>query len=142
MEYTRALLAVAVCAAVGVATLSGPLAADTGPGSAGSERLGQGSAEATVGSDGRYDHRVPATTVDIERLDGRPALVYKLRVPALGYARSTTAFPEESGQHRPPSPAGVRQSRTGPSATRGNCWWHCGRAPTSACWSVGTSPSS
>ena len=109
MNHTRVLLAVAVCTAVGVATLSGSLGADIGPAS-GSDRLGHGSAAVTVErlpgtvrlveSDGGYDLQVPAATVDVERLDGRPALVYKLRIAALGYARSTTAFPESTGQHR------------------------------------------
>jgi len=110
MNHTRVLLAVAVCTAVGVATLSGSLGADIGATSAGSDRLGHGSAEVTVErlpgtvrlleQGGSYDLRVPAATVDVERLDGRPGLVYKLRIAALGYARSTTAFPESTGQHR------------------------------------------
>ena len=110
MEYSRALLAVAVAVAVGVATLSGPLAADVGTTTAEPDRLGNGSADVTVAElprtvslverEGGHDLRVPDATVDVERLDGRPGLVYKLRIPALGYARSTTAFPEASGQHR------------------------------------------
>lgn len=50
-------------------------------------RLEQGS----YGS-GAYYLRVPAATVDAERITGQPMLVYKLRIPALGYTHGTTHF--------------------------------------------------
>lgn len=41
---------------------------------------------------GAYYLRVPAATVDAERITGQPMLVYKIRIPELGYTRGTTHF--------------------------------------------------
>lgn len=48
---------------------------------------------------GAYYLRVADATVDVASVTGQPLLVYKLRIPAMGYVRGTTHFlsPEMDG---------------------------------------------
>lgn len=41
---------------------------------------------------GTYQLRVPDATVRVNRIRGQPLIVYKLKIPALSYTRSTTHF--------------------------------------------------
>lgn len=41
---------------------------------------------------GAYYLRVPDATVNIKRVEGQPMLVYKLRIPEMGFSRGTTHF--------------------------------------------------
>lgn len=49
---------------------------------------------------GAYYLRVPEATVDVAAVTGQPMLVYKLRIPELGYVRGTTHFLDESSTGR------------------------------------------
>jgi hypothetical protein len=108
MDLSRTLVAGTVTVIIGVALLSGPLVGAVDLTQARSDdtgELGQGSAEATVvslpddprlvkgqyGSETYYLQVAPAT-VDVSNVEGRPMLVYKLRIPELGYVRGTTTF--------------------------------------------------
>jgi hypothetical protein len=109
MDLSRALAAGTVAVVLAVTLVSGPLVGavdltearddDT------SGELGFGSVEATIVSlpddprlvkgqygSGAYYLRVGPATVDVSNVEGRPMLVYKLRIPELGYARGTTTF--------------------------------------------------
>jgi len=89
-----------------VLVLSGPLVGvvDLTPESRGAAELGDGTAEATVVGDpaadlaitpGRFGTnvsylRTPPATVDVDRVEGRPRLLYVVRVPRLDFERSVT----------------------------------------------------
>jgi hypothetical protein len=89
-----------------VLVLSGPLVGvvDLTPESRGAAELGDGTANVTVVGDptadlaitpGRFGTnvsylRVPPAVVDVDRVTGRPRLLYLVRVPDLGFERSVT----------------------------------------------------
>lgn len=116
MDLTRGLVGGTAAIIIGVALLSGPLLGAVDLTQARSDdrgTLGYGSAEATVVSlpddprlvKGEYGSetyylRVGAATVDVSNVEGRPMLVYKIRIPELGYARGTTTF-LDSGANGP-----------------------------------------
>lgn len=86
--------------------LSGPLVGvvDLTPESRGAADIGDGTANVTVVGDptaglaitpGRFGTnvsylRIPPAAVDVDRVEGRPRLLYLVRVPDLGFERSVT----------------------------------------------------
>ncbi|MFB6083638.1 MAG: hypothetical protein ABEJ94_05285 [Halorientalis sp.] len=95
-----------------VLLLSSPLVGvvDLTPETRGAARLGGGTADATVVGDpaadlaitpGRFGTnvsylRIPPAVVDVDRVEGRPRLLYRVRVPRLGFERSATRPLDES----------------------------------------------
>ena len=83
------------------------------------DRLGDGTAEATLASTpaedlrinrGRFGTgvfylRIPPAVVDVESVTGRPRVVYRVAVPGLGFERTATARVTESGRVRVPMDA-------------------------------------
>jgi hypothetical protein len=114
MDANRILIGVAVAAAVGAAVLSGPAFSGATPAAeADAGELGSGSADVEVvstpeavrltapeGPTAGHDLWVPPATVRVDGVERYPALVYKLRIPALGYARSTTLFLDADSEGR------------------------------------------
>jgi hypothetical protein len=116
MDWTEYVVAGTVALVLAVTLVSGPLvgAVDFTPDrEQQSFSPGEGTIEATVVSvpstvtldrgsygSGAYYLRVPDATVDIESISGQPMLIYKLRIPDLGYARGTTHFVDESHEGR------------------------------------------
>lgn len=112
MDPERLAVVGAVATVFAVSVLSGPLVAgvdlsptpDSGPppqtGNATVEvldtpdtaRLEKGS----FGADAPYTLTVPDATVRLSNVTGGPLLVYKLRIPELGYTRGTTLFLDSS----------------------------------------------
>lgn len=106
MDHRR-VAAVSVGLILAVTLVSGPLvgAVDLTPASRQEFAPGTGSADVTVRSvpdaarlergeygSGSYYLRVPDATLRIEDVRRQPILVYKIRIPALGYVRGTTTF--------------------------------------------------
>ncbi|MFC6836242.1 hypothetical protein [Halomarina ordinaria] len=112
MDTGRTAVSVAVVAIVATLVLTGPYgpvdattAAADGFGSDGGEASVAAvslpdDATLTAGRYGAeaYTLRVPPATADVERVTGRPMLVYEVRVPALGYSRVSLASLDEGGE--------------------------------------------
>lgn len=116
MDRTRALVYGTVALLVVVTLASGPLfdAVDL---VRSEEQFAPGTGDATVTvvdvpdsalivkgryGEGNYFLRSRAATVDIEAIERQPMLIYKVRVPDLGYVRSTVYFldGERTGRQR------------------------------------------
>lgn len=96
---------------VAVLLVSGPLvgAVDLTPADRG---IGDGTAEVTVERTddpvidrGRFGTnvtylRIPPAVVDVHGVEGRPRLVYTVRVPALGFERTATRLVDRPGRTR------------------------------------------
>lgn len=115
-ELTRVAPTATVLLVVVLSVASGPLVAPidfTAADERNAAGLGSGSLSATVLSvpeeDVRLERdrfgsevyylRVPDATVRLDRVEGQPLIVYKIRIPALGTTRGTTKFlnPDHSG---------------------------------------------
>ncbi|KTG09036.1 hypothetical protein AUR64_14635 [Haloprofundus marisrubri] len=117
MRASGAAVWLSVLAVVVLSVASGPLVAgvdftaeDTESQSAPERALGSGNATVTDVSldlDGirlergdygsqTYYLQVPDATVDLQSVTGQPILAYKIRIPALGIERSSSAFLDES----------------------------------------------
>lgn len=119
INQDRLLGGATVAVIVAVALISGPLVGSIDltqarDGDAGAE-LGSGSLEASVVSlpddprlvrgeygSGAYYLRVPPAIVEVSNVEGRPALVYKIRIFKLNYVRQVTSFLKDgsTGQRR------------------------------------------
>lgn len=112
MDAERLTVTVVVVAVIAVSLLSGPLAAGIDLSQAPDQRPTAGTGSATVevvsvpetvrlekgsfNADAPYTLLVPDATVELSNISGGPLLVYKLRMPALGYTRGTTHFLDAS----------------------------------------------
>lgn len=107
MDAPRAVVYATVALILGVTLASGPLvgAVDFTTEREESFAPGTGHADVTVTSvpdraslekgqfgSGAYYLRVPDATVRIAAIEGQPMLVYKVRIPDLGFTRGTTHF--------------------------------------------------
>ena len=104
MDFTRTLPAITVIGVLVTSLLTGPIVSPTDPSSAESEPIpGEGSADVEIISipeagtldpvehaSSGYKLFLPSATVNVSNLSGRPMLVYKLRVPELGFISGTT----------------------------------------------------
>lgn len=113
MDPERLAVAGVVATVLVVSLLSGPLVAgvdlsptptdDGPPPQTGNATVGVLSTPDSVrlekgsfGADAPYTLYVPDATVGISNVTGGPLLVYKLRIPELGYSRGTTLFLDDS----------------------------------------------
>ncbi|WP_101294253.1 hypothetical protein [Halegenticoccus soli] len=76
-----------------------PVSGNVGQGSVAVEAVAFGETgyrlERGAHGSGAYYLVAPDAFVEVASVDGRPMLVYEVRIADLGYARSTTAFPSE-----------------------------------------------
>lgn len=115
MDDARVAVYAAVAIVLGTALVSGPLvgAVDFTHERGETFAPGSGSADVSVVStperarldrgsfgSGAYNLRVPDATVRITAVSGQPILVYKIRIPDLGYTRSTAHFLDSSSEGR------------------------------------------
>lgn len=115
MDDARVAVYAAVALILGTALVSGPLvgAVDFTREREDTFAPGSGSADVSVVStperarldrgsfgSGAYNLRVPDATVQIAAVSGQPMLVYKIRIPDLGYTRGTAHFLDSSSEGR------------------------------------------
>lgn len=115
MDDTRVAVYAAVAIILGTTLVSGPLVGAVDFTTERDETFapGSGSADVTVIStperaqldrgsfgSGAYYLRVPDATVRLDAVSGQPMLVYKIRIPDLGYTRGTTHFLDSGAEGR------------------------------------------